>query len=397
LLIKNGIPVKRFFFFLLLIVSCSLAKSQTYDNLQVSLLTVKPRANAVYTIFGHTAIRLYDPTQNMDVVLNWGTFDFDKPNFIFRWVKGETDYILSLDPTSYFNYAYSMRDATVIEQVLNISASEKETLVDILNTNLLPENIEYRYNFIFDNCTTRPRDILEKYCGGKLIYPQQNQPVTFRNLIHGCTQPYPWLEFGIDLVIGSGADSLISLRSELFLPEKLMNALDHSVVKYPDGTEQAFVISSKQIIQSQNKATAPGLKFWDSPLIIGSFIFLIYLTLVIAGHIKKRRFRWPFAVLYFVAGIGGCIVATIFFFSIHPCTSPNWNILWLHPLHLIGFVGFLFKKSYPLFRWYHGINFVLLSGFLLGWHWIPQELNMACIPFILCLWIISGNKLRTKN
>jgi hypothetical protein len=382
--------VKRIFFLFLLIFFLLPVKSETCDSLQISLLTIAPRSKAVYTVYGHTALRLFNPSQKMDMVFNWGIFDFDKPNFIYRFVKGETDYSLGVSPTDYFNYAYSRDDATIIEQVLNIPDSEKEDFVNMLKINLLPENIEYRYNFFFDNCTTRPRNIIEKFCGGKLDYPIETKPITFRQLVHGCTHPYPWVEFGIDCVIGNGADSLISTRSGLFLPERLMEALDHSSVIYPDGSSVSLVLSSETIVDSPEELTASESKIWDSPRNVGYFILLISIFLLILEYFKKRYSRIFSSLLFLIAGVGGCIVFVICFFSVHPCVNPNWNILWLHPLHFIGGIGFGLKKSYPLIRWYHGINFVLLSGLLLCWYWIPQELNPACIPFILSLGIISG-------
>lgn len=384
--------MKRFFLLLFLTLTVCISKSQTYDDLQVSLLTVEPRSKAVYTIFGHTALRLYDPTRDIDAVLNWGTFDFDKPNFLWLFVKGETDYFLSASPSAYFNYSYSQGNSTVKEQILNIPGEQKAALMDYLSKNLEPENIEYRYNFIFDNCTTRPRDIIEQFCGGNLTYPKQTEPVTFRELLHECTAPYPWVEFGIDCIIGNGADSLISRRSELFLPALLMNALDKSVVKISDGSEYPIVLSTHTVMQSESDGKHTG-SYLNLPLIIGFIIFLIYLTLIIIAYRNKRRFRGAFSLLFLIAGIGGCIVAIIGAISLHPCTWPNWNIIWLHPLHLIGFTGFLLKKSYPVIRWYHAVNFVILSLLLLGWYWIPQQLNPASIPFSLCLWIVSGFQL----
>jgi len=335
---------------------------------------------------------LYDPVQKIDTVYNWGTFDMRKPHFIFRFILGKTDYFLTAYSLREFLPHYVRDGVTITEQVLNIPDNEKEALLKTLQINLLPENVEYRYNFVFDNCTTRPRDIIERFCGGILIYPEQPQPVTFRQLFHEYTKPYPWTEFGIDCIIGSGADSLITYRNELFLPEKLMEALDHSTVKLPDGSEQPVVLSSGIILQSPN-SQLENLYFWNNPLVTGIIIFFIYLAWVIAAYIKKYRFRLPFALLFFIAGAGGCIVAMLNFFSLHPCVQSNWNILWLHPLHFIAVAGFFFRKSYRLIRWYHAANFVLLSSFLLGWRWIPQELNAASIPFILSLWIVSGLQL----
>jgi len=383
--------VKQFLFFSLLVFFSFSVKSQTYDNLRVSLLTESPRPTAVWTIFGHTALRLSDTVQNMDIVLNWGSFDMGQPHFIWRFVEGKTDYYLDYAPFDYYIFKCNHEGVKVSEQVLNIPDSEKEALLQFLQTNLLPENINYRYNFIFDNCTTRPRDIIEQFCEGTMTYPKQTQPITFRQLLHQYTRYYSWLELGIDCVIGSGADSLVAFRYELFLPEKLMDALDRSVVKFADGSEQAIVLSSSLLFQSPDYQPAiTNHSIWNNTFVAGFAISILYLILVIVAYLKKYRFRLPFALLFFVAGVGGCIVTMLNFFSLHPCVQHNWNLIWLHPLHFIGCIGFLFRKSYPLIRWYHAVNFVLLSGFLLGWHWIPQELNKSFIPFIFCLWVVSG-------
>ena len=388
--------MKKFLFFFLLLFAFSSGKTQNYDSLQVSLLTVAPHANALWTKWGHTALRLRDPVRRIDTVLNWGTFDSEKPNFILNFVEGKTDYCLTAAHFQSVMNNHAVERAMVFEQILNIPDSEKAALIESLQTNLSPENYEYRYSFLLDNCTTRPRDIIERFCGGTLIYPKQTQPVTFRRLIHQYTQPYPWLRLGIDCVIGSGADSLVSYRNELFLPDKLMDALNGSVVKLPDGSEQPIVLSTEVILQSPDSRLHQ-LTFWNHPLAIGWIIFLIYLSLSITVYYKKSShplhftlYLLPFTLLFFIAGAGGCVVTMLNFFSLHPCVQSNWNLIWLHPLHFLAFAAFFFRKSYRWIRWYHAVNFVLLSGFLLGWYWIPQELNIACVPFILCLWVVSG-------
>jgi len=355
-------------------------------------LTINPYSKAVWTYFGHTALRVSDPGKNIDWVFNWGTFDNSEWNFIFKFIEGKTDFFLSAPPFQAAIPYYAEDEVTMTEQVLNIPDSEKALLLKSLEMSLLPQNVEYRYNFVFDNCATRPRDIIERFCGGTLIYPKQSHPVTFRQLFHQYTKPYPWITFGIDCIIGSGADSLISFRNELFMPEKLMDALNHSVVKLPDGSEQPVVLMSKLLLQSPDSQPAH-LEFWEHPLAVSITVFILYLFMAVVGYLKKYRFPLPFALSFFIAGVGGCIVTMLNFFSLHPCVQLNWNILWLHPLHFIAVAGFFFRKSYRLIRWYHAVNFVLLSGFLLGWHWIPQELNVVNIPFILCLWIVSGLQL----
>jgi hypothetical protein len=325
-----------------------------------------------------------------------------QPNFIVNFVLGKTDYFLSAPSFERFLSHYARDGVGITEQVLDMPDNQKGELINLLKTNLLPENMEYRYNFVFDNCTTRPRDIIEKLCGGMIIDSKPRQPVTFRQLFHQYTKPNPWLTFGIDCVIGSGADSLISLQSELFLPEKLMDALEHWVVKKEEGSGSLLVLDTKPILP--NKAKQVQLSFWNTPFAAAIVIFIICLASCLFYLRAKRReegiprqarddrflFRLLFALLFFFTGVGGCIVFMLNFFSLHPCVQSNWNLLWLHPLHFIAVAGFFFRKSYSWIRWYHAVNFVLLSVLLLGWHWIPQELNKTCIPLILCLWMVSG-------
>jgi hypothetical protein len=378
--------MKRYILFIWVFYLFLPANAFRTDSLQVSLLTVLPRPSAVYTVYGHTALRLYDPTQQMDMVFNWGTFDFDAPHFLYRFIKGETDYFLSYTDYQRFLYAYSMGNATMIEQVLDLTPEGKETLMQKLSLNLQPDNLVYRYNFLFDNCTTRVRDLIEQSTEGQFVYPEQTGTTTFRQLIHSCTDSYQWMTFGIDLLIGNGADSLIGPRQEVFLPEKLMLALDKTPI----------VMSSEQVLISTPEPVSE-LKWWDSPMLTGFLILGIYVVIAVTGWLKKRSFKGFFAPLFFIAGAAGCLVAFVTLFSYHPCTSPNWNLLWLHPFHLIAFAGYFFKKPCRFISWYHWINFVLLCGLLLGRHWIPQVLNTADIPFILCLGLASGSWLFTFN
>ena len=367
------------------------------DSLQISLLTVEPRSNEVYTVYGHTALRVCDPTRGIDTVFNWGTFDFSAPFFLYHFIKGETDYFLSNTSYEYFHYAYSKDNATVKEQILNIPNENKQAFVEALALNLQPENQEYRYNFLFDNCSTRPRDFIEKYCGGKLVYPEQKEKVTFRDLIHSCTDPYPWMTFGLDLIIGSGADSLVSKRQELFLPERLMDALNQAVVITQNGETRPIVTSFETVIMS-SKDNVSEQKSWFNPSTLGLIILIGFCALSIIGLVKKRKFSIPYAIIFLAAGIAGCIVTFVALFSSHPCTDANWNLLWLHPFHFIGFVGFLLKKSYPLIRWYHRSNLVLLFLFVvLSCILNFQKINFACVPFIFCIISSSKEALRKKT
>lgn len=359
------------------------------DGLNVSLLTVLPRSNEVYTIYGHSALRISYPDKQIDEVYNWGTFNFRAPNFLYRFVKGETDYYLGTTDYSWFLRDYSSENASIVEQTLNLTKEEKKRLIQILVTNKLPENIIYRYNFLFDNCTTRIRDILENSTNNSIIYPEQSNSTTFRELIHSCTNPYPWMTFGIDLVIGSDADSPITTREKMFLPLEFKKALDNSSVK-KDNDKKESVVNSSLLVLESSPEELPEANPGNSPMTVGILLLFFYGSTIIFGYFNKRQFKGLFCLLFLFAALAGCIIAFLVFFSYHPSVSPNWNIVWLHPLHWIGFTGYFFKKSYPLFNWYHRLNLLLLCLLLITWHWLPQTLNTANIPYILCLVLASA-------
>jgi hypothetical protein len=381
--------MKRCYFLWLTLTLLPLAPEARADHLQVSLLTVDPRDSQVYTLYGHTALRLSDPTQQIDAVFNWGTFDFHAPHFLYRFVRGETDYFLSLSTYEQFLFAYRLDNARVVEQVLSLSPEGKAALLEKLNHHLLPENRTYRYDFLFDNCTTRVRDLIEQCIPG-ISYPQTAIKTTFRKQIHSCTASHRWMTFGIDLVIGNGADSLIGTRQELFLPVRLKETLDKSQAAGP------VVASTREVLAAapESGSAAGGC----SPSLVGFLLLALGLLMAIAGWKQRRSYPLAFVLLFTVAGAAGCVLAFMAAFSSHPCLWPNWNLLWLHPLHLlaaIGSVGRFFPRV--VLRSYHTVNVVLLCSLLLLWNAIPQALHPANVPFILCLALASGYWILTNK
>ena len=357
------------------------------DDATISLLTVHPQSKAVYTIFGHTAIRVKSDSLNIDIVYNYGHFDSGRPNFIYHFVRGETDYVLGLEEFSFFRYKYQFDNSYIEEQILHLSIEEKRAVFDFLNNNALPENRGYRYDYFFDNCSTRPRDIIEDLIAGKLIYPAQKETTTLRTLVHECTKPYPWLAFGVDLVIGSGADSTVQLRTEMFLPIKLMEAFDEAVTE-TDSTSLS-IVSQKQTImlpEYAEETSGGGI----SPEVAAILILLLTGIITYWAHKKNRLYKGLDITLFTIAGIAGCIVAFICFISTHPCTSQNYNVIWIHPFHLLAAICIAIKSLKRVSNWYHLINFAILSVFLAVWYALPQEIPLAGIIIAACLWLRSG-------
>lgn len=357
------------------------------DSAQISLLTNAPWDEAVYTLFGHTSIRVYDPSRNIDVVFNYGIFNISKDNFIFLFVKGETDYIVM--PIEYSRYLaeYKKIGVGVIEQVYNFTLKEKQEIFDALVINSLPENRVYRYNYFYDNCSTRPRNIVEKYVNGRVEYTPTDKQQTYRDLVHECVNIHPWVEFGIDLVIGADADKIITDRQKDFLPLYLMNANKGAEIK-SDSTERKLILSTVNVLEP-----VPLVK--DniiSPLTVGTILLVLTICLSVWVYCKKLSVLGKIfdTLLFLIAGLAGCIIFFLMFFSEHPCTYPNWNIIWLNPLQLIVALIFFVKPLSKCLSYYHFINFVALLLFLLAWCLTPQQLEIAFIPYILSLCIRSG-------
>jgi hypothetical protein len=356
------------------------------DSAKVSLLTNAPWDEAVYSLFGHTSVRVSDPMQNIDYAFNFGLFNISKSNFILLFMKGETDYMVAPIPYNSYYQEYKERGVGVVEQIFNLSQKEKQDIYDALLTNCLPENRVYRYNYFYDNCTTRPRDIFEKYINGKINYTPTDKKQTYRDLVVECTKSKQWFRFGINLVIGADADKVITDRQKYFLPQYLMNAYEGATVT-GDSIPRNILLSTTTLLEAKPfEKDFPVTPLYAGIILLVASIIVSYLTYKKQRTVPGKLFD---TVLFLIAGIAGCIIFFLMFFSVHPCTNPNWNIIWLNPLQLIVALLFFVKSLSKCIYYYHFINFVALLAFLLAWNLIPQQLEMTFIPFILSLGLRS--------
>jgi hypothetical protein len=386
--------IKIFSIFLSFLVASPFAAQSVLlsDSARVSLLTNSPWDGAVYTVFGHTAIRVSDEANNIDWIFNYGVFDYDAPDFMLRFVKGETDYMLAAYPFRYFLEEYQSRGVSTCEQLLNLTQAEKQRMWDALYINALPANREYRYNFFFDNCATRPRDIIEHCINGNIRYTPNGKQLTFRNMVHECVSSYPWLMFGIDLLIGSDADREATDREKMFLPLYLEQACSRATVESPNETARRLILNESTLIPAANSVNNSGTA--NYPLITGFIVLAAAVAVSALSYRKRLRLAVIYDVLLFaIAGLAGCIIAFLVFFSEHPATSPNWNLMWLNPLQLaIAFfipIKYFSKGIYSC----HFINFALLSLFAASYFFLPQQFEPAFLPYVFSLWLRSGTNI----
>ena len=356
------------------------------DSLRVSLLTCGP-GQEVYNLFGHSAIRVKNEATGVDYVFNYGIFSFNTPNFVLRFCLGQTDYQLGVQYYDDFVWNYQMQGRFVHEQVLNLTEQEKLQLVAALEENYLPENRIYRYNYFYDNCATRPRDIVERAINGEVRYTEDmdtpQKALTYRGLVHEYTAKQPWSRFGIDLLLGSEADKPISRRASMFVPFYLEEYF-HSAQKADLQGRNSGLIAEELEITAQDESD------WASPTPLTPMrVFLLLFILVAAltaWGIKQGRSLWGLDLLVFAtAGIAGCIIAFMVLFSEHPAVSPNYLLMLLHPLHLI-FLYHIVKRVKKLQRSvYLGANMVVILLFLAFWALIPQKFPIEIVPLALIL------------
>ncbi|MDH6533969.1 DUF4105 domain-containing protein [Parabacteroides sp. 52] len=356
----------------------------------ISVLTSAPYEGQVFTVYGHVALRLTDPTHHFDKVFNFGLFDDSKPNFIYHFAKGETDYMLGAHDYLSYIVEYQMRGSDITEQVLDLTYEEVSLIWMNLIQNAQPENRVYRYNFFFDNCATRIPLLLENNVNGNILYNDPPPTRTFRDMIDECTRNHPWLTFGCALALGSPTDRMATPHEMMFLPFYLKEAFSKATIQTFGDTERPLVKETHIIKAAETEIEPDILDTLFTPLVCGWILFFVIAALTYLGARKKRAFLGIDIVLFAAAGLGGIVLFFLCFQSEHPSIWPNWSLIWLHPLHLIGLILFCVKRGKKAAYCYHFINFAALSCMLMGWHFIPQQMNAAFIPLVATLWLRSG-------
>ena len=310
------------------------------DSIRVSLVTCSP-GTEVYEVYGHTALRIEIPSQGVDAVVNYGLFSFEAPNFVWRFIKGETDYVVGTIGYPIFEREYTDRGSTVTLQTLNLSREEKERLVYLLNENLRPENREYRYNFLYNNCSNKAGDMVELALSERL-HPLENRSegITYRDILHEYTQEYPWLQLGIDYLLGVEADHSIDPNQQKFAPEYLMYytaqaQLVDSVRMYP------YVIDTE--VRGQ-LADEPYVAPLLTPMQAMILLLLFVAVMCTLEFLIERRQWWFDVLLLLVQGVMGLVVAFLFFASEHPTVGSNWQVIYLNPLPLL-FLPFIIRSE----------------------------------------------------
>lgn len=354
------------------------------SDLTVSLLTCWP-GREVYSLCGHEAIRIRNA--EFDSVWNYGIFDFRKPNFVYRFVKGETDYMIAGYPFEYFLPEYRLRGSKVMEQRLNLTQDEARRLRARLQHMALPENREYRYNYLRDNCATRILTDLDSTVTSPIVYSAPTEHNTYRDVMRHYHKAYPWYQLGIDIALGSGLDHDITPRQEMFVPMEMYRQVKQA--RFADG--RPLSIEETELSPEIGSPVDPPTPWYITPLFIFSLIFALTVILCIFDQKYHRVSRWAYALYFGACGVAGCVVAFLVFVSQHAATSPNLLILWLNPLQLIVPLTLWHPKARRVANVLMWADGILLTVMMVIWPTQTQSTNPALFPLMATGLILAAS------
>ncbi len=365
------------------------------DTLTVSFMTCEP-GTAIYALYGHSAIRIRT-AGGSDLVFNYGMFDFNTPNFVGRFVLGKTDYYMAAYPYADFISEYEYRGSAVVEQILNLTKEEKENLLRSLVKIAGNEGWTYRYNFLYDNCTTRARDQIENCVNGKIVYPEIDSVESYRQIIHRYTKGYVWSEFGQDLLLGNAADVPISQRQKMFAPLYMEKYNAKAIIIDSVGNKRPLVAATE--IHQPIMAKTDSKGFPIPPL--GVFGTILAITIIVCiVEVKKSRIYWGYeGALMLVEGFAGCLITILFLFSEHPTVKTNWLIMVLNPLPLFYMPIRIMRIRKHLADFYPPIATAVIFVFVIATVFISQTFSASvyCFTLSLCLQTATSTYIQYKK
>jgi len=376
--------MKKIVFLLFIAISIQSFSQELSGRASVSVITCGP-GSELFTAFGHSAFRVYDPINEIDNIYNYGTFDFNAPNFYLNFAKGKLTYKLSTSKFNLFLYIYRLENRWVKGQILNLEPVQVQAVYDYLENNLKPKNSSYKYDFFYNNCATKLEDVIQEVLTNNVSFTNEHISTqkTHRDLIKDYThENYKWGEFGIDLALGSVIDKEANKDDYKFLPDYIFEAFNNATITI-DGNRKPLVkgvVNFNKVIIQKAK-----LNSLASPLLLFSFLSILIIIITITNYQKKKRSKFLDFLLYFLTGIIGVVILLLWFATDHTATYKNLNFLWAFaPNIIVAF--YLLRKEIPqwIVRYNYFIQLLLLLSIIL-WVFKIQVFNVAIIPVLIAL------------
>ena len=370
------------FLFLFLFVEITTAQqNQLSPQAEISVLTVGS-GTSLNDAFGHSAFRIKDPLLRIDVTYGYGEYDFDAPNFYLKFAQGKLNYLISKTEFTRFYQVYNYFNRSIKEQVLNLSQTEKQKLYDYLINNYKPENRRYLYEFFYDNCATKIKDVINVASNNTITFhnPKDFEEATFRTLIQNNLNKNSWGSLGIDLALGSVIDKKATPEDYMFLPENIYRFFENATIR---NTNEPLVKESHVLY---SKKPAPHSSYFlISPLFVLGIIGLLIIYITYNDYKKEKRTKWLDVTLFTVTGLIGVMLLLLWFATDHTGTHQNYNLLWAFAINILVIGQLLRNKASGWFIKY--IKFLIILLCLLTLHWLigVQIFAIGLIPFLIAL------------
>jgi len=358
---------------------------------RISLVTIAP-GTETYSIFGHSAIRVFDPQNEIDYTFNYGTFDFMTPFFYVKFVRGNLEYFMDISTFRRAVRSYRAENRSVNEMLLNLSKSQKQLLYDALLENYKPENRYYKYDFFFDNCATRIRDIIVNSIDVDYYFHDNKDfaNTSYRELLHPYIEQAPWLDLGINLALGLPSDQKAEVWGSMYLPDHLKSGFEFAYYK-TDSVDLSFIRGQRDIFKAKkqsNQISEEGSMLF-LPVNVFILILLVVIVYTVLEILRKKNYYWLDKIIVGLVGTFGLVILLLWTATEHRVMNDNLNILWALPSHIVC-IWFLGNEKKRCFNFiYYLVTAILLVLVLVFWNVSPQKFHFSIIPLIFALLIRS--------
>jgi hypothetical protein len=347
-----------------------------------------PFYEELYAAFGHSAIRVYDPVNDIDLAYNYGTFDFDQPNFYLNFARGNLLYKLAVQDYQRLSQYYIHYNRFIHEQVLDLNLSQKQDVFDFLQNNALPENATYHYDYFYDNCASRIRDVFVQTLGYNIRF--DGSYISSNRSIRELTDDYlighyPWGDLGIDFCLGLPMDKILAAHQYMFLPDYVESAFDNALIKTEAGEQpivkDKILVFKPENVEEKKTVFTPSLVF---------LAFLLIVALITREHLKKsKKGHYLDSGIFTVMGLLGVFLTLLWFATNHKAASGNLNIIWAFPVHLIAGMVLLKKDTSIFWRKYFKVTAIVMVVLLVSWPFLPQKMPTS-LMFISAIIMIRA-------
>jgi hypothetical protein len=387
--------MKKFLLLFLIIIGYS-GFSQNIklsSDAKISVITCGPHQGELYSAFGHSAFRVYDPAQSIDDAYNYGIFDFNQPHFYLNFAKGYLYYKLGVHDYQAFKNYYIYKNRYIHEQVLNLTPDQTQKLFDYLQWNALPENENYRYDYFYNNCATKMRDVILEVFGKDVNFDGSyiKTDYTIRKLTDIYLVHQPWGDLGIDIGLGLPMDKKATPLEYMFLPDYVESGFDHATINQ-NGNKIPIVKEAIRVYDARPEEPEQGM---PHPLYVFSFVALIAVVLSVLDFKNRKLSNWFDVILFGTAGAIGLLLCFLWFFTDHKAAANNLNILWALPTHVIAVLTFI--KQPKWLDKYFIVTAAIGCVLLISWPLLPQKLHYSLVPIVLALTVRGFTQYRLRQ